>query len=177
MRARSLHTWSGLGHLSLAASLPSLDLLPTPRGPPGMGKRTLQGCTNLRKYWDWWKQAMSQKELRMGRRLAFSQDVGKVESDTCIPRRKRARPESSHSRRCQACWQTRKPSLLALIINLDSAVGDYWTPNDRRRWVKAKPVLVALTGKACCCRMMGPVWWRFFSSSSRSLAFSASSTE
>ena len=30
---------SGLGHLSLAASLPGLPLLPTPQGPPGMGEK------------------------------------------------------------------------------------------------------------------------------------------
>lgn len=72
---------------------------------------------------------MLQKELRIRQELAFSRDVGKVEFlDTCIPRRKRARPESSRSRRCQAPGQPGKPSLLVLIINLDSAVGDYWTP-------------------------------------------------
>ena len=38
MQAGSLCTLSGLGHASLAASLSSLLLLPTPRGPPGMEK-------------------------------------------------------------------------------------------------------------------------------------------
>lgn len=39
VRAGSLCPWSGLGHLSPAVSLPGLLLLPTPRGPPGLGEK------------------------------------------------------------------------------------------------------------------------------------------
>lgn len=59
--------------------------------------------------------------------------------------------------------------MLGVIVGYRQA--DQW-------WqAQARPMLAALTGKACCCRMMGDDCWWFFSNSARSLEFSASSTE
>lgn len=50
-------------------------------------------------------------------------------------------------------------------------------PGDLPGQGQATPVPAALTGRACCCRMMGADRWRLLSSSARSVEFSASSTE
>lgn len=72
------------------------------------------------------------------------------------------------------CWEA---PMLGWIFNLAHTGGDCGVHADQCRQAPARLVLAALTGRACCCRMMGAGCWRFFSNSARSLVFSASSME
>ena len=75
------------------------------------------------------------------------------------------------------CSPGKKKQGLELETPTLETLGNLAPSSGRQLEFCSEPVLVSLTGRACCCRMMGADWWRFLSSSARSLEFSASSTE
>lgn len=125
--------WSGLGHLSLAASLPGLLLVPTPQGPPGMGEK---GSPRLYES----QEMLQNRVLRglCGAQLQASQaahgargqgsargllslrgyqarGMMTVSDLRVLPRETESRPESWRlSRRLQAYWRPREIKLLVL---------------------------------------------------------------
>ena len=125
-----------------------------------------------------WRPAGRQKEsgVQGQQGLAFSQNARQgsrysFQTRVCSPRRK--------SEACGlALLETPGASetLGSPVPGLSLQLGQCQVrPDDPRRQAQEKPVPVALTGRACCCRMMGADWRWLFSSSARSLEFSASS--